>query len=88
MKEIGAMPHYHRHLDALREQHKSKRKFLELHNKNSKTLGGTGCLGPCHSRTHDDVTQMPPSDVLKEAVHPTAHLPTRLWQITLGMLSS
>ncbi len=32
MKKLGAMPHFHRHLDALREQHKTKRKFLDLLN--------------------------------------------------------
>ncbi len=38
LKKIGALPHFHRHLAALREQHKSKRKFIELLNKNRAKL--------------------------------------------------
>lgn len=38
MKKLGAMPHFHRHLDALREQHKSKRKFLDLLSKHRAKL--------------------------------------------------
>lgn len=42
LKKIGALPHFHRHLASLREQHKTKRKFIDLLNKHSKRLEDAG----------------------------------------------
>jgi uncharacterized Zn finger protein len=38
LKKIGALPHFHRHLASLREQHKTKRKFIDLLNKHQAKL--------------------------------------------------
>ena len=42
MRKIGAGPHFQRHLADLRQQHKSKRKFIDLLNKHRKHLEDVG----------------------------------------------